>query len=121
MKKILALLLAGIFSVQAITLTHLVELNAYVNSTAGVVNLIWTDTALDETGWEVQVFFTRTKQNKRFFPTPENWNTLEELPANSTAVAVEYGLRGYYYFRVRPVSTDGTLAPWSNQVVLYIR
>lgn len=83
------------------------------DTAASRLRLQWTDTATNETAWEVQVYFTRTKTHT-WLP----WNTLDPLPPNTTATAVEYSLKGYYSFRVRPL---GEGSPWSNVVTVRVR
>lgn len=84
-----------------------------VTTLPGHFHLSWSDTAQGETGWEAQVYFTRNKTHT-WIP----WNNLDPLPTDCTAVDVEYGLRGYYSFRVRPV---GEGSPWSNVVTVYVK
>jgi len=112
MKKLLTLLAATLITVSAWAF-YPSALSATVVKPSNIIHLTWTDTAQGETGWEVQTHFMRTKTH-----TWIDWNTLQPLPPDATAVDVEYALKGYYSFRVRPL---GEGSPWSNVVTVYIK
>ena len=113
MKKTLLTLLASTLLAFSAWAFYPSALSATVVKPSSKIHLAWTDTAAGETGWEVQTHFTRNKTH-----TWIAWNTLEPLPPDTTSVDVEYQLKGYYSFRVRPL---GEGSPWSNVVTIYIK
>lgn len=87
---------------------------AVTDNKQGAFLLSWTDTATLETGWEVQVLFTKP----RYHRSPQDWTTKAILPPDSTSATIPYALKGEYWLRVKPV---GTSNPWSNIVIVLIK
>lgn len=106
MKKILLALLLSCGILSATTL------DVYYTRTTKIVTLEWDDNSDDEVGFEVQVLFTRPR-----YKSPQDWTTVDILPADTTTTSFSPPRKGDYYFRVRALGTS-TFSDWSNIVII---